>query len=534
MNIRATAFGVAKLLQILAIFMLFPLGIALFDHRNLSFMENVFMPDSFGFIVAIIVSAIVGFTVAELFKAFKDKQSVKEGFAIVTFGWIALAFFGSIPLFYVFIEGCTVIGFLDYFGHFTNAYFEIMSGFSTTGATILTDIEAAPRSILFWRALTHWLGGMGIVTLALAIFPALGVSGYQMFKGEVPGPSADRLQPRLAETARILWTVYVFFTAAETLILWGAGMTFFDAISHAFATMATGGFSTKNASIAAFDSEIIHWTITFFMYLAGANFLVHYKVLRGNLSDFKNNAEFKFYTGVIISAILFITLVLYFQGTQSPDLAARSYRVSTEMSDTALSEHVLAQSTKLDGLYNSFKHASFQVLAIVTTTGFSTADFDVWPHMLRLLLVMLMFFGGSAGSTGGGMKMVRILIIFKYAYREIRKIMNPRLIQSIKLSGHPIEEKQVANIVGFGFLFVMIFVFFSFIMTIFIPDLTTAATSVIAALGNIGPGLGAVGSIENYAWISIPGKWVLIFAMLLGRLEIFTVLVIFRFSSWRK
>jgi len=455
---------------------------------------------------------------------------VREGFAIVTFGWITLTFFAAVPLYLYFnanFDGSFPV-------HFTNAYFEMMSGFSTTGATILTDIESMPRSILFWRALTHWLGGMGIVTLAMAIFPALGVSGYQMFKGEVPGPSADRLQPRLAETARILWSVYVLFTFSETVILWLAGMSFFDAVTHSFATMATGGFSTKNASIAAFDSDLILWTITFFMYLAGANFLVHFRMLRGNFSDWKFNAEFRFYTGIILAAIVLVTAVLYINGLQGAEEAARSYRVSSGMDSGELQLHLQSEQQKLSGLYSSFKHASFQVLAIVTTTGFATADFDLWPNILRLLLVMLMFFGGSAGSTGGGMKMIRILIIFKYAYRELRKILRPRLIQTIRVSGVSVEEKQVSNIVGFGFLFIMIFVFFSFIMTLFIPDLTTSATAVIAALGNIGPGLSGVGAIENYAWLSIPGKWVLIFAMLLGRLEIFTVLVIFRLSAWKK
>ncbi len=533
MNIRTTLFGVSKLLQILALFMLIPLGIAVWDNRKLAYADLLDTPEIAGFSWAIAAAAFIGVLGASAFARFRNRQSVREGFAIVTLGWITLTLFGAIPFFWYFHTGHTGPVHHSYLYHLTDSCFEIMSGFSTTGATILTNIEATPRSLLFWRALTHWLGGMGIVTLALAIFPAMGVSGYQMFKGEVPGPSADRLQPRLAETARILWVVYVFFTFLETLILWMAGMSLFDALAHSFATMATGGFSTRNASIAAFDSDVILWTVTVFMYLAGANFLVHYRVLRGDFSDLRHNAEFRFYTGIILVSIVIVTAVLLVRGPQSTDSAVHSYRVSSEMTHTQLAQHVEEETLRVKGFYNSFKQASFQVLAIVTTTGFATADFDLWPHAIRLLLVMLMFFGGSAGSTGGGIKMIRVMIIFKYAYREIRKILRPRLIQAIKISGTPVEEKQVSNIIGFGLLFIMIFVFFSFLMSFFIPDLTTASSSVIAALGNIGPGLSGVGPVEHYAWISIPGKWVLIFAMLLGRLEIFTVLVIFRLSAWK-
>jgi trk system potassium uptake protein len=529
MNFHTVFNGIGKLLILAAGTMLIPLGIALFEHRE-NFHPDI--PEISGFLFAILISLTAGIILILIFRRDLRSQTVREGFTIVTFGWIALAFVGSIPLFIWFISHPA--GENSYLSHFTNAYFETMSGFTTTGATILTDIETVPRSLLFWRALTHWLGGMGIVTLALALFPALGISGYQMFKGEVPGPTADRLRPRLAETARILWQVYFLFTGVEALLLWLGGMSLFDAITHAFATMATGGFSTKNASIAAYNNDFIHWVITFFMFLAGVNFLIHFRVLQGNTIDLKKNPEFRFYIVTLSAAILLVTFSIYHSGPLDYAEASKQYRPATAMDSQALEAHIEAEGKKIGGLYNAFKHASFQVVALTTTTGFCSADFDIWPAFSRMLLLVLMLFGGSAGSTGGGIKMIRILTTFKWAYRELKKISQPRLIQPIKIGGHAMEEFRVNMIIGFVLLFFMFFVFLSMIMTLFIPDILTAATSVIASLANIGPGLGGVGAIENYNWIPTGGKWVLIFAMLLGRLEIFTVLVVLRFSNWKR
>jgi trk system potassium uptake protein TrkH len=408
-----------------------------------------------------------------------------------------------------------------------------MSGFTTTGATVLTDIEVVPRSLLLLRSLSHWLGGMGIITLAMVIFPAMGVSGYGMFRGEVPGPSPDRLRPRLAQTAQVLWGVYFLLTAVETGLLFVAGMNLFDAVNHAFATMATGGFSTKNASIAAFHSDLIDWIIIIFMFFAGMNFLLHFKALRGDLRSLVKNREFIFYSGVIGVAVLIMTGVLYVNGPTSVPEAEESFRAN-KPTPAQFIEHYRAEEAKLDGLYDTFRVATFQTVSIVTTTGFATADFDLWPDFLRFLLILLMFFGGCAGSTGGGMKMIRIMVVAKTAINELRKLIQPRLVSPVKVGGQSMGEDRLINIFSFFALFTALFVATGALLTLFVDDLTTAFAASIATIGNIGPGLAGVGAVENYAWIPIPGKWLLVLSMLLGRLEIFTVLIIIRPSTWRK
>jgi trk system potassium uptake protein TrkH len=482
--------------------------------------------------MAIIFSLILGTYLVINYKRGRDLQGIKEGYAIVTFGWISMAFISSLPVLIYFIAN-DPHGWSNFFYHFTDAYFEIMSGFTTTGATILTNVEAMPRSILFLRSLTHWLGGMGIITLAIVIFPAMGVSGYQMFRGEVPGPTKEKLQPRLAQTASILWGVYILLSGAETVLLYVSGMSLFDAVCHTFATMATGGFSTENASIAAYQSDLIEWIIIIFMYFAGINFLLHFKALRGDLNSMFKNKEFIFYTGVIVATIVIITSVLYINGLDNVEHTSEHYR-SSSMTTEEFQEHYDKQEGMFESLYDTFRIASFQTLAIVTTTGFATADFDLWPDFLRFLLVFLMFFGGCAGSTGGGMKMIRIIMVLKVGINELRKLTQPRLVSPVKIGGQAIDDNKIINVVSFFILFVGLFIITAALMTLFVPDLTTAVTCSIATIGNIGPGLAGIGAVENYSWIPLPGKWILIISMLLGRLEIFTVLIIFRVSVWRK
>lgn len=509
-----------------------PAIIAWYDSTAPTATGTLLDPEFAGFWIAILASVLFGTVFAVIFRKSSATQTVREGFAIVTLGWAVLALFGSIPFFVYFLGTSGVSSFSGILHAFTNSVFEIMSGFTTTGSTILTDIEAVPRGLLFWRSLTHWLGGMGIVTLALVIFPALGVSGYHMFKSEVPGPTTERLQPRLAHTAGILWGVYALLSLAETLLLLVGGMDWFDALCHTFGTMATGGFSTKNLSVGHFQSDFIHWVITAFMFLAGVNFLLHYNVLKGNLHILKADREFRFYVGVIATATVIATLVLYFEGLPSAEYARTHFR-SNPMPFEDFVSHMHVQGEKVHSLYGSFREATFQTVSITTTTGFGTVDFDVWPSMLRLMLLVLMFFGGCAGSTGGGMKMIRIMINIKAAWREIIRMARPRIIRPVKVGGVPFEDVRVGNIASFFILFLGLTIFSSLLMTIFIPDLVTAFTSVVACIANIGPGLAGVGSMENFNWIPIPGKWILIFNMLLGRLEIFTVLVLFRPSIWR-
>ena len=531
MHKTAVWYGIGKLLQVLGLILLAPLGLAVWDYRSLAAMDILRAPEVIGFIAAVFICLALGSLLSRWFRGGRELQGVREGFAIVAIGWMTIALISCVPLFLYFQAERS--GAAAMFASFTDAFFELMSGLTTTGATILEDIEDIPRSLLLLRALAHWLGGMGIITLAIAIFPSLGVSAYQMFRGEVPGPSADKLQPRLAQTGAVLWGVYVLLTAAETLLLWIGGMDVFEAICHAFATMATGGFSTRNASIGAFESDFIRWVITVFMFLAGVNFLLHFQALRGRPRLMLDNREFRFYAGIVGAAILIATIVLYLDGPAPMEIAADHYRYSP-MPPLEFADHYARQVQEVSGLYASFRTAAFNVMSIVTTTGFATADFDTWPNLLRAMLVLLMFFGGCAGSTGGGMKMVRVMVVIKVAWNVLRKMTQPRLVAPVKVGDRAVDERTLLNIVAFFILFSGMFVVVGLLMTLFVPDLTTALTASIATLGNIGPGLAGVGAAENYAWIPLPAKWLLVFAMLLGRLEIFTVLIVLRPSVWRK
>jgi len=444
---------------------------------------------------AFISSAVICFVVGGLLFSFCKSQkelTVREGFAVVTFGWTVFAVFGALP----YLISGAISSPLD-------AIFETMSGFTTTGSTILTEIEAMPQSLLFWRSLTHWLGGMGIIVLSLAILPMLGVGGMQLFKAEVPGPTADRLKPRIQDTAKMLWGVYVLLTMVETLLLMFGGMSFFDALCHSFATLATGGFSTQNSSIAAYDSSYIDGVITFFMILAGINFALHFQVLRGKGKEFFKSEELRVYLGIILVATL---VIMYFNWS--------------------------------DGIYQqigeNLRYSIFQVSSIMTTTGFGTADFELWPVVAQYLLLLLMFIGGCAGSTGGGMKVARILLLFKHAQVQVFRLIHPRAIRLVKLGNRPVDKEVLQAILGFFAVFIGIFVIGSLLVAASGMDLVSAASAVVACLANIGPGLGSVGPIDNYAHVPAFGKTVLIVCMLMGRLELFTVLVLFFPSFWRK
>jgi len=378
-----------------------------------------------------------------------------------------------------------------------------MSGFTTTGSTILIHIEELPQSLLFWRALSHWLGGMGIIVLSLAILPMLGVGGMQLFKAEVPGPTTDRLKPRIQDTATMLWGVYLLLTALETLLLMLGGMTFFDAICHAFATLATGGFSTRDASIAAFDSAYIDGVMTLFMFLAGVNFTLHFQALRGRLRDFHRNEEFRCYLGITLFATLLLLIFNWSGGIYQ-------------------------------GLGANLRYSLFQVTSILTTTGFGTADYEIWPVITQYTLLLLMFIGGCAGSTGGGIKVARILLLFKHAQVQLFRLIHPRAVRLVKLGNRPVDREVLQAILGFFALFIGIFVIASLLMAACGMDLVSGAAAVIACLANIGPGLGSVGPTDNYAHVPVVGKGILIFCMLMGRLELFTVLVLLFPSFWRK
>lgn len=533
MNKRAVFYVIGRLLQLQGGVLLAPLVITLADEGWLLERPLLACPNTLAFLTTMLLCFAAGTALMSLFRDARYEQGAREGFAIVTLGWVTLALVGSIPFVIYFLrersgpDGALLVA-------ITDGFFEVMSGFSTTGATILNDVEVLPRGLLFWRSLTHWLGGMGIITLALAIFPAMGVAGYQMFRGEVPGPSADRLRPRLAETAKILWGVYALLSGAEAVLLLLGGMNWFDALCHTFGTMATGGFSTRNASIGAYNSAYIDIVVTIFMLAAGINFLIHYRVIfRGDWRVTRRDGEFAVYLGLFAVAVVFITAALCLERLPGPEVSSRHFQFAPR-SPAEFEAHVVAEQARVESLGGALRHGAFQVAAILTTTGYCTADFDVWPRQIAALLVVLMFCGGCAGSTGGGMKVIRVLITSKAAWRELRKVVQPRLIAPLKVRETAIPEAMVTNIAGFVLLFIGLFVLGSIVMAIFVDDLTTAVSSVIAAIGNIGPGLAGVGPTQTYAWIPLPGKWVLCLCMLLGRLEILTVLVVLRPSFWRQ
>jgi trk system potassium uptake protein TrkH len=427
----------------------------------------------------------------------KEKGTIFRGEAILVVGasWLLLGVFGGIPYL------------LD--GAFTNpadAYFETISGFTTTGSTVLEDIEGLSMGLHWWRCLTHWLGGMGIIVLFVAIFPQLGVGGKFLFKSEVPGPITEGLKPKIKSTASTLWWIYVGFTLSEAIVLRILGMTWHDAFTHAFATMATGGFSTKGGSIGSFGSVGIDFVVTFFMLVAGINFGLYYDVIRGKITSVIKDRELWTYLGIIAVATTVVTLSIY--------------------GDPPLEKH--------GSLFESFRYASFQVLAIVTTTGFGTDNFNLYPPMSKMLLVILMFVGGMAGSTAGGMKIVRLMVVFKAIYVEIYKTFRPQTVMAVRIGKSVVPRDTVSGILAFFAIGILVFAGSSLYMTFLGLDLVTGTTAVIATLFNIGPGLARVGSIENFAFIPDSGKVLLSLCMILGRLEFITILVLFLPQFWQR
>ena len=421
----------------------------------------------------------------------KDLLSHRDGVAIVTLGWLMAGLFGTLP--YLFSGSIP---------DFTNACFESISGFTTTGASILSDIESLPRGILLWRSQTQWFGGMGIIVLSIAILPFLGVGGMQLYKAEIPSPVVDRLKPRISETAKTLWKVYILITVLEVVLLFAGGMSLFDAVCHSFCTMPTGGFSTKNASIAHFNTLYFQTVFIVFMLLAGINFSLHYKLIKGDLKIFGRDSECRVFLILVGLFTLIVTLDVY--------------------------------GSVYSSLGNAFRHATFQVSSIITTTGFVTADFDKWPALSRLILLICMFIGAMAGSTGGGMKIMRIILLIKQSYQQIFHIIHPHAITTVKLDSRPVPQDILSGIWGFFILYLGLFIVATLIMASLGLDMVSALSSVAASIGNIGPGLGIVGPVKNYLSIPVFGKWILIFCMVLGRLEIYTVIIFLVPEYWRK
>ncbi len=441
----------------------------------------------------------------------KDDLGVREGFAIVALSWFVLSLIGALPF--------VLDGVLD---TYTDAFFETMSGFTTTGATIFGGggnmaIEAMPKAFAFWRSLAHWMGGMGIIVLTLAILPILGVGGMQLFRAEVPGPSADKLTPRVRETAKRLWLIYVGITAVEVLLLLPA-MPLFDAVNHAFATMATGGFSPKNGSVGQYGSAYVDWVVTVFMFLAGMNFALHYRLLRGKPITVIGDSELRAYTGIVLGSTVVIALA-----TWAP--TANLLMVGDPL-DQAFAGY--------ETITEALRYAAFQSVAIITTTGFGTADYELWTPVALGMLFLLFFCGGMAGSTGGGPKVMRHILLFKNAFRELKQLIHPQAILPLRLGGDVVSQDIMRNVLSFIVLYFMLNGFGIVVMSFLGMDLLSAFGATIACVGNIGPGFGSVGPTDNYAHIPAIGKWVLSILMMAGRLEIFTVLILFAPSFWRR
>jgi trk system potassium uptake protein TrkH len=458
-----------------------------------------------GIISAGLITIFLGAAMWYLTRHAPKKLQKKEGYMIVTFGWVMLTLTGTLP--YLFTGAIP---------NFVDAIFEAISGYSTTGASILTDIESLPKGILFWRSSTHWIGGMGIIVLTIAILPLLGIGGMQLFMAEAPGPSADKMHPRITETAKRLWLIYFMFTIAEFLLLKIAGMGWYDAINHAMATMSTGGFSTKNASIAFWNgAPVIQYIIIVFMFIAGTNFILSYFALNAQFKKVIRNEEFMYYFLGVIGFITMITLVIVFY--QDPNL------------------HTSVNHPMPWGrVESSFRHASFQVLAIITTTGFVTADYTMWHGIATMLIFSLFFLGGSAGSTAGGVKIVRHIIMVKNAILEFKKILHPNAIIPVRYDKSRVPGRVVYNILSFFVLYMGIFIGSTVVLSMMGLDFNTAIGAAASTLGNVGPAFGKLGPVDNYAWLPDSAKLFSSFLMLIGRLELFTVLVLFTPFFWRK
>lgn len=481
MNIRTVLRGLAAVLLGFSFSFIAPIATAVYYGES-------FLP----FLLPGISTAFMAAAVLLIVPRQGSPYLTRESFAIVTLAWSLICLVGSIP----FILGIDGIGWV-------NAVFESASGFTTTGATIFPDVEVLPRSILLWRSLTHWLGGMGIIVLAVAVLPILGVSGFRLMSAEAPGPDVERLTPRIAHTAQVFWLIYFGFTIVETVLLMLGGMSLFDAVNHTFATLATGGFSTKNASIAAFESNYIEWIVTLFMFLSGVNFALYFRAFTRRFDIIRTNSELKAYIFLFVSAVGIVTLSLFSTG-------------------------------EYNGLEEALRYGAFQVATLMTSTGFATADYTLWPMLAQGMLLLMLFIGGCVGSTSGGIKMMHVTVMMKTASKQLRALVYPRGVFTIRLNRKPVDQAIVTAISGFVFLY-MVFVVISTIVVVSSgTDFTTALTASLACIGNIGPGFGGVGPASNFAFFPDYVKLWLSAIMILGRLEIYTVLILFTPIFYRK
>ena len=469
---------------IVALTMLIPAGVSLYYGEAAE-------AKAFAFVAFPVIA--LGLAAYRLTPSIKDYDiRMKEGFFIVGAAWIVLSIVGALPF--------MISGDIPRFG---DAFFEVASGFSTTGSTILSDVEALSKGMAFWRSFTHWLGGMGILVLTIAIMPMLGIGGQRIMRAETTGPTMDKISFTINDSAKNLYIVYFALTVIEVVMLCFGGMSLYDSLVHSFGTLGTGGFSNYGASVGHFESGYIQMVIAVFMMLAGINFSLHYSAFKGNIRQVLKDSELRVYLSIVAASTAFIMVML-------------------------LLYHCVGDA------WTAFKQSFFQVNSIITTTGYGTADFDLWPLPCRMLLVALMLVGGCAGSTGGGIKVIRIILLFKIIGREIKKKLHPSAVMPIKVGGKVVAENTVSAVSGFIFLYFTIIAASSFIVSFEAPDFTTAFTTVIAIISNIGPGLGAVGPVMNYGFYSQGIKIFLGLLMIAGRVEIFTVFLLFTPSYWNK
>ena len=417
--------------------------------------------------------------------------TIREGFAIVTLGWLLVGAFGSLP--YLLTGSIPSV---------PGAFFETISGLTTTGASVVVDIDALPRGIVLWRSQTQWLGGMGIIVLSVAILPLLGVGGMQLMQAEIPGLSTDRLRPRVRHTATLLWGVYALFTVTEGLLLWAFGMTPFQALNHALTTMATGGFSTEDSSIAGFDASV-QYVIMVFVFLAGINFTLHYSWLTGRWGAVRRNQELRVYAIITMVATSALTLLVWLPGT-------------------------------VDGFEESFRAGLFQATSIMTTTGYANADYELWMPAAQVVIFLLMLIGGCTGSTAGSIKVLRHMIVAKEAQFSMRRLLHPRGVFVYKIEGKPVASDTLASVSGFLLLYLLTFAAGIFVLALLGLDSLTALGAAATTLGNVGPGFGIVGPTETFASLPAAALWVLSGLMLMGRLELYTVLILLTRGYWRR
>ena len=480
MNITAILNIIGHVMKYEIILLLIPFFVALFYGQG----------DANAFLYTVLLMIPIALILIKI-KGKKNEIYAKEGFLTVGLAWIVISFFGALP----FVFSGAIPSLVD-------AVFETSSGFTTTGASILTEIQSLPKGILFWRSFTHWVGGMGFLIFILALMPTFSGNTIHLLKAESPGPTPGKIVPKIKQTAKILYAIYFVLTLIETIFLKSAGLSWYDSIIHALGTAGTGGFSNMNASVAAFNNPAVEWIITIFMLLFGVNFVLYFQLIRGNVKAFFKSEELKWYLIAVFASIIIIAVNI----------------IPFNHGDVT----------------KSIRDSAFQVSSIVTTTGYATVNFNLWPTLSKVILIMLMFMGAMAGSTGGGIKTIRIVIIFKAIRREIDKILHPRRVKSVKIDGNVVEEETISGVFLFIFAYIIISLIAIFIVSFDNFDVTTTVTSVIATLSNIGPGLEMVGPAGNFSAFSDLSKLVLSFCMLAGRLEIYPMLILFSPSLWKK